>query len=238
MLPIILGDTDVDNLIRIYLDSLETDEIILEIKNLLTSQRSFALILFDVDKSAKLRDVSLDIKIGVLGELIEFIRGNLKSNAIVIGNGTRDEIAILLPISSLDVDVIDYSMTIANEIRVQISESVFGRTKEYICRLTVSGGVAIYPLHGSVDQELYLQAEGACKLAKERGRNRCELAHPGYDYMLQAMISKERFNQLAEISSLLGVPISELIRKAIQMVLQRHSGLEKFSKAVVDLYKK
>lgn len=230
----LIGDSDLDNLVRIFNDFQIEREIINEIQDWITNfkDQAFVFILFDVDNSAILRSVSIELKIKILTELLSLVRCIASEHTVIIGHGTRDDIAILLPAPLHDVR--NFALQEANRFRIGIQKHKFGRKIGNTGHLmvSVSGGVSIYPSDSNSAQEIFLLAEGACRLAKESGRNRCELAPPDLTYPLETSIQRERFDNLMDLSLFTGKTIKTLVREAIQLVLQRHAGLERFSREI------
>ena len=101
-------------------------------------------------------------------------------------------------------------------------------------RLTVSGGVAMWPMDASTAFDLAQMAESACRKAKQAGRNRCLMAASGFEEILHVPLSPARAAALEARSVRTGVPLQVLLRDAVQLVLQRHAGHERFCAGVVE----
>ena len=60
-------------------------------------------------------------------------------------------------------------------------------------------------------------------------------AHPGYDHLLGFSLPVDRMRALVAESCKTGRPVGDLVRDAIDLLLQRHSGLERFAAGVREL---
>ncbi|HJW85163.1 MAG TPA: EAL domain-containing protein [Candidatus Brocadiaceae bacterium] len=92
-----------------------------------------------------------------------------------------DEFAIFLP-SRTEQEAV----ATADEIRKKLESFQFG---DWTGHITISVGIAIYPLHGSTLYDILKKADAAVFSSKELGRNRVRLYHPD-DMVLEQMHSR------------------------------------------------
>ncbi|MEP2031668.1 MAG: nucleoside monophosphate kinase [Paracoccaceae bacterium] len=220
MIPIPTQDAAIDNLVRIYLDSQLVGETIYQIENHAT-QTPLALIVYDVDKSKRLRAYSVEFKIKALQALAAHIRQAVGSGALALAQGTRDEIIVALP---LDPDATPQAaLDHANRIRTSVADdfTLHAPDGKHLA-VTITGGVAIWhPDHGGCGHTL-LRADCASFLAKRHGGNACDLAGD---------------NDMVDVTIPVSGPLPDtdhdaLVQTAVDLVCQRHAGLETFARGV------
>ena len=134
-----------------------------------TSKRyntNFSLIMIDIDFFKKFND-----KFGhqtgdaVLRKVAEILKKTVRASDIVARYG-GEEMAVILPNTNLEDAVIT-----ANKICKAVNEKPFKLLDDIECIITISLGVATYPIHGQVQQELIEIADRGLYNAKENGRN-------------------------------------------------------------------
>ena len=134
-----------------------------------TSKRyntNFSLIMIDIDFFKKFND-----KFGhqtgdaVLRKVAEILKKTVRASDIVARYG-GEEMAVILPNTNLEDAVIT-----ANKICKAVNEKPFKLLDDIECIITISLGVATYPIHGQVPQELIEIADRGLYNAKENGRN-------------------------------------------------------------------
>lgn len=225
------SDSDSANLERIFTDSMLEEEVVSKIGDVIALQRSpFALVVFDLDNSKAIRSEGIGIKIALIEELLRFIISEAPLDALVFGHGTRDDISLILPFADA-VAGMDNILAEVDRLRASIASHAFG-VGDRTFDLTVSGGVSFYPLCGATATELFLTAESACMKAKKNGRNRIESASGGYDEILRMPVQKELLAAFMDRVLDSGDDMSEALQQAIRLVLQRHSGLERFAAGI------
>jgi len=120
-----------------------------------------ALILLDVDRFKQVNDTAGhqagDAVLRAVGRLL---RETTRRGDVACRFG-GDEFAVVLPNTSLDA-----AAQRAEEIRrrLAVEADPFGRA-------TISGGIAVYPQHGSSDEAIVRAADRALYAAKSSGRN-------------------------------------------------------------------
>jgi diguanylate cyclase (GGDEF)-like protein len=133
-----------------------------------------AIIMLDIDYFKTFNDThgheAGDV---VLRELGILLRNNFRGEDIACRYG-GEEFLLILP----DITGVIASRR-AEELLVKIRElQITYQEKNF--RITISGGVATLPDHGSNVQEIVNAADAALYQAKQRGRNRVVVASPSY----------------------------------------------------------
>lgn len=128
----------------------------------------FSIVMFDLDYFKQIND-----RFGhlcgnaVLKEVSEFLRMGVRGVDIVARYG-GEEFAILLPETPSGG-----AQVVAERIRARISQHQFQeRTSDIGVTVTISGGVATYPLHAEETSQLVSKADRALYKAKRSGRNK------------------------------------------------------------------
>ena len=132
-----------------------------------------ALIMLDLDYFKEVND-----KFGhqtgddVLKNTCNIVLDSIRKEDICCRYG-GEEFMIILP----DINT-DEAMEVAERIRVNVEKAKLLREKREI---TVSIGVAIYPEHGLWKHELFEKVDKALYVAKQNGRNQCQLWNDKFD---------------------------------------------------------
>jgi diguanylate cyclase (GGDEF)-like protein len=148
-----------------------------------------ALFLFDIDEFKKINDTfghaAGDV---VIKALADTIRKNTRSSDLV-GRYGGDEFMVLMTSSTRE-----QAQAYADHLREKIaSTEIRIPGQEAPIRLTISGGLAVYPSNGQSTSELLRAADDALYVAKRNGRNRTVVAQPvGLDGSLIAGKGEER----------------------------------------------
>jgi diguanylate cyclase (GGDEF)-like protein len=152
-----------------------------------------------------------------LAALAEVIKEHVGGEALV-GRYGGDEFAIIFP-----GDEREQAFLIMEQIRQTISQREFvtpdGKT---IPGLTISGGVASFPVDGRTENELFRKADHALYRAKAGGRGRIRLAYeermvPKTTHYTQTQL--ERLSKLAEERS---TNEADLLREAMDDFLTKY----------------
>ena len=141
-----------------------------EMRRAKRSNTSVSVIMVDLDNFKSINDDhGHDVGDQVLVMLARHLTESVREEDIVYRFG-GEEFVIVLPGADLDI---------ARERAEEVCRSIRSRCLEIenaILRVTMSAGVAAYPLHGETQEQLISQADKALYRAKQAGRNRVELA--------------------------------------------------------------
>ncbi len=140
-------------------------------------QRAFAqkspvsLFLFDIDNFKHYNDTnghpSGD---ALLQEMSKVVLENSRKSCVVARYGGEEFIVMLGGLSKKDAGIY------ARRLCATIAEHPFAhRESQPLGKVSISGGVAAYPVDGETLQEVIKHADAALYLAKKKGRNRIEL---------------------------------------------------------------
>ena len=105
----------------------------------------------------------------VLQELGRLLKANIREGDIACRYG-GEEFVIIMPDASLQV-----CQERAEDIRVQFDKMRI-KYHQYNLHVTISLGVATFPLHGSNGEEILNRADQAMYRAKQAGRNRVAIS--------------------------------------------------------------
>lgn len=143
-----------------------------EIRRTENYRQRMALFMFDVDEFKEINDThghhAGDV---VLRKLAALVRLNTRSSDLV-GRYGGDEFMVLITSTSAD-HVISY----AEKLRERIASTAIEIPgTESPVRITISGGLAMFPDHGQSTTELFKAADEALYESKRHGRNRIMVA--------------------------------------------------------------
>ena len=129
-----------------------------------------SLIMIDLDSFKAINDDhGHDVGDQVLVMVARHLAESVREEDVVYRFG-GEEFVIVLPGASLDV-ARERAEALCRSIRSGKVE-----TQKSVLRVTMSAGVATYPVHGETQEQLIMRADKALYLAKQAGRNRVELA--------------------------------------------------------------
>ncbi len=127
--------------------------------------KAFALILFDIDHFKKFNDTwghqTGDM---VLAHVARILKENLRAVDLAARYG-GEEFAVILPESDLQS-----GFAVAERIRRAVEAFEFPGQSQ-VLKVTISLGIAAFPLHGTEKLDLVRKADLALYKSKERGRN-------------------------------------------------------------------
>jgi len=143
-----------------------------EIRRTENYKQPLALFLFDIDEFKKINDVHGHAAGDVaIRKVAEIVRANTRSSDLV-GRYGGDEFVVLITATTGE-----QAFTYAENLRKRIGETeIRFPGHDAPIRITISGGLAIFPTHGLSTSELLLAADNALYEAKHQGRNRTALA--------------------------------------------------------------
>ena len=153
---------------RRYLEEFFTKEIIRAQRK----QHEIGVIMIDIDHFKRFNDVyGHDAGDYVLQTVAQTLKQSVRGSDIACRYG-GEELTLVLPELSLD-----QTYHRAEEIRVAIANLNLSYKGQPLNSLTISLGVASFPLHGSTGPTLLRAADVALYHAKDAGRNQVIVAH-------------------------------------------------------------
>ena len=143
-----------------------------EIRRTENYRQTLALFMFDIDEFKKINDThghfAGDI---VIKKMAELVKKNTRSSDLV-GRYGGDEFMVLITSTTED-----QAASFAEHLREKISTADIAIPgAEVPVRITISGGLAIFPTHGQSTFDLFRAADDALYASKRQGRNRILVA--------------------------------------------------------------
>jgi len=143
-----------------------------EIRRTGNYRQALALFMFDIDEFKKINDThghhAGDV---VIKKMAEIVKKNTRASDLV-GRYGGDEFIVLIT-STTEKQAI----TFAEKLREMVSTTDIAIPgTEVPVRITVSGGIAMFPTHGQSTSELFRASDDALFEAKRQGRNRILIA--------------------------------------------------------------
>jgi diguanylate cyclase (GGDEF)-like protein len=128
---------------------------------------TFSLILFDIDNFKQLNDTyGHQAGDDVLHELAGILKSASRETDIVVRYG-GEEFIIILPNTP-----VEDTIHLADRIRALVENNIFLPHHEHGLHITLSGGIAAYPMTASDAKSLLNAADTALYSAKSSGKNR------------------------------------------------------------------
>ncbi len=133
--------------------------------------RPLGVFIFDIDHFKHFNDTNGHVAGDqVLKEVATVLRANLRSEDIACRYGGEEFVVAMPGADSRE------AMRVAERIRLAIESHPFpSREKQPGGRVTISGGVSVFPAHGTNGNDLIHRADQALYRAKRDGRNRVVL---------------------------------------------------------------
>lgn len=159
--------SSIDKLTGVFTRKYFEDALKEELERSRENGGEFSLIMFDIDKFKNIND-----KFGhqkgdmVLREICSIVKENIRKEDIC-GRYGGEEFIIILPGAAINV-----ACNIAEKLRNKVEAAKILGDKYPV---TMSLGVASYPIHGDMEQELIEKIDQALYIAKEAGRNRSQV---------------------------------------------------------------
>lgn len=178
-----------------------------------------SLAFFDIDNFSKINEafghVGGDAVLKGIAELTVRIVGERGSSVRYGG----DEFAIIFPDMEREkAFLIMEEIRAATEQLTQFSEG----DKQFLTKLTISGGVAAFPIDAGDENELLRKADGALYRAKGTGRNKIILAFEERMFPKTAHYTQTQLERLSELSKEQGVSDAVLLREALDDLLTKY----------------
>src|SRR5512141_1149983 len=143
-----------------------------EIRRTENYRHALALFMFDIDEFKKINDTyghhAGDV---VIKKMAELVKKNTRSSDLV-GRYGGDEFMVLITSTTEE-----QAASFAEKLREKIATTAIALPGTQVpVRITVSGGLAMFPTHGQSTIELFRAADDAMYESKRQGRNRIVLA--------------------------------------------------------------
>jgi diguanylate cyclase (GGDEF)-like protein len=169
------ASADVDELTNVFNKRHITRVLSEELHKVQRGERPLSLVLFDIDHFKHYNDVNGHLSGDILLRLLaQLVHDNLRSTD-TIGRFGGEEFLIVLPGASLDE-----AHNAAEKLRSLVASHGFpGSGTQPGGILSVSGGVAAFPVHGTATPSLLRAADQALYAAKSAGRNQVLRAASG-----------------------------------------------------------
>jgi diguanylate cyclase (GGDEF)-like protein len=147
------------------------DSLIRELSRAERTGKTVVVAMVDIDHFKKLNDTyGHTAADAVLREWSEILKAKFRGSDIVCRYGGEEFVIILPDISG------DDARQRLEQLRSDLARMVVREEGHLIQSVTVSIGVAYYPVHGRNSQSLLQAADHAMYRAKEMGRDRIEVA--------------------------------------------------------------
>ncbi|HEY6096440.1 MAG TPA: sensor domain-containing diguanylate cyclase [Candidatus Deferrimicrobium sp.] len=143
-----------------------------EIRRTESYRQALALFMFDIDEFKKINDThghpAGDV---VIRKMAETVRKNTRGYDLV-GRYGGDEFMVLITSTTGE-----QAASFAENLREKVSATEIAIPGTGVpVRITISGGLAVFPTHGQSTPELFQAADAALYEAKRQGRNRILVA--------------------------------------------------------------
>jgi diguanylate cyclase (GGDEF)-like protein len=143
-----------------------------EIRRTGNYRQALGLFMFDIDEFKKINDTyghhAGDV---VIRKMAEIVKKNTRGSDLVARFG-GDEFIVLITSTTEE-----QAVSFVDKLREKISETDIAIPgSEVPVRITVSGGLAMFPAHGQSTTELFRAADEALYESKRQGRNRTLIA--------------------------------------------------------------
>lgn len=158
----------VDPLTELYMRSFFMLRLEEEIRRARRYQRTFALLVLDVDRFKRVND-TYGHQAGdeVIRQVAGAVRSSVRAGVDLPGRYGGDEMMILLPETPADG-----AMIVAERVRALVAAQAIALPGADPIHVTTSIGMAVYPGDGENGSQLFANADSALYQAKARGRNR------------------------------------------------------------------
>jgi diguanylate cyclase (GGDEF)-like protein len=143
-----------------------------EIRRTENYRQALALFMFDIDEFKKINDTYGHLAgDAVIRSMAEIVRKNTRGYDLV-GRYGGDEFMVLITSTTGE-----QAASFAEHLREKIATTdiAIPGTKVPV-RITISGGLAVFPTHGQSTTELFRAADAALYVSKHQGRNRILVA--------------------------------------------------------------
>lgn len=177
-----------------------------------------SLALLDVDHFFKINEQYGHLTGDhVLVAVAEAIKSN-SGNSSMVGRYGGDEFVILFPGEEREQAFLKME-----QIRQELSRSELGaENKQTISGISISGGVASFPMDGRTENELIRKADQALYRAKVSGRNQIRLAYEERMVPKTTHYTQTQLERLSKLAEERGVNEADLLREAMDDFLTKY----------------
>jgi diguanylate cyclase (GGDEF)-like protein len=126
------------------------------------TQETFSILFIDGDNLRFYNDISYSAGDHMLRRLSELLSSYLRPGDFIARWRVGDEFLVLLPTATQND-----ALTVAERLRSEVES----KSKVWEIPITISIGIALYPLQGSTVEELLAAVEKAAKHSKDHGKN-------------------------------------------------------------------
>ncbi len=179
---------------------------------------SFSLALVDIDGFKRVNDefghVSGDNTIKAIGETLQAALGD----GVIYSRYGGDETALLMLTMEREQAFLALERARADVEHLQIA----GKGPQATITITISAGVASYPVDGRTQSELMRKADQALYRAKLNGRNQVRLAYEERMVPKTAHFTQTQLERLSSLASEQKTGEAELLREALDDLLAKY----------------
>ena len=131
------------------------------------NQDMFSILFIDGDNLRLYNDISYSAGDDMLRQLAQLLSQHLRPGDFIARWRVGDEFLVLLPATTHEG-----AFVVAERLRSEVEST----SRVWKIPITISIGIASYPLHGKTIKELLLSVEKAAKFSKENGKNQITTA--------------------------------------------------------------
>lgn len=126
------------------------------------AQSNFSILFIDGDNLRFYNDISYSAGDEMLRQLSNVLANHLRPGDFLARWRVGDEFLVVLPETSMDK-----AMVVAERLRAAVQQE----SAEWQIAVTISIGIATFPQHGELIEQLLQSVEKAAKFAKDNGKN-------------------------------------------------------------------
>lgn len=179
--------------------------------------RTFSLGFIDIDHFKAINDefghVAGD---EVLQSLVTVLR-QVAGEEAILGRYGGDEFAVLFPSTERET-----AFLTMERLRQSVASFELSTLNQARIKLTISAGLATFPIDGRTDDELLRSADAAIYRAKVSGRDRIRLAFEDRMVPKTAHFTQTQLERLAKLAEAQGIGEAVLLREALDDLLIKY----------------
>lgn len=209
--------SQIDQLTGVYTRKEFSDEFSNAIQSAHLTGAPLSLAMIDIDHFLRINETyGRQAGDDVLRAVANAIQKKLKATDIPARYG-GDEFAILMPQTERE-----QAFLTLERIRAEIELVCVDSGDTQIRDINVSGGVASYPIDGATEAEILRKADQAFYRAKVTGRNKICLAYEEKMVPKTTHYTQTQLERLSALSKKEGLGEAELLREALDGLLQKY----------------